>query len=480
MQKKMRLPLLFFVLAFMTALLVSGRPAAAQTPGTEIVIGQRVVLPSKIFNRDLTLSISLPADYETSAAKYPVLYDLNAFLCFTHDAGTVDSLSRPGLSFIPEMIVVGLPQLPVDFVPTPYEERDSTPKAADLLLKFFKEELMPFVEGKYRASGFNILTGHSVAGLFTMYALFTQPDLFSAGIASSPWFRALDQYWLKHIDKMFQAESLAHKHLFMTVGKMEQDLTISTFTELEKWMKSKDLKGLNWASGWLDRVDHMSMVGRSLYEGLLSIFDGWQVPYDLAMSGNISAIEDYAVKIRAKFGGLIDYRIPEDLLSECRQRLLEEKAYDRALALFNLSLKLDPDNWKITYDLAEMQRARGDKESARKNYALSVQKNQGRTEAEKVLLRIATARLNPSLASAKTMKLYPGVYGVRTVTLEKGVLYYQRAGRPKFRLVPLTETIYAPDGYDNFWIEFVLSGGKATEIVGLYGLGQWDSSPRTK
>jgi len=378
-------------LVFLAVLLCSSRLAPGQQTETDIVIGKRIVLPSKVLNREMAISLYLPADYETSGVKYPVLYDLNAFAYFTYGVGTVELFSRN--VEMPEMIVVGLPNLQDGYVPTPYEERGPEPKAADLSLKFFKEELIPFIDGKYRTSGFNILSGHSVAGLFTVYALFTRPNLFSAGIASSPWFQANNQYWLKQIDKMLQAESLANMYLFMTVGKKEQDLTISTYTELEKWMKAKDLKGLTWKSEWLENVDHSSMLGRSLYEGLLFIFDGWKIPFDVVISGNVSAIEEHADKMRAKFGGRVEYNIPEYLLNQVGYQLISRKSYDQAISLFTLNVKLHP-NSPNTYDsLAEAYLTKGDKETAKKYYELAIQKNPGQTESEKRILQNSKDKL---------------------------------------------------------------------------------------
>jgi predicted alpha/beta superfamily hydrolase len=373
------------------AFLLSGPWAAGQENGTDIVIGKRVTLLSKVFNTDMALSIYLPAGYETSDVKYPVLYDLNAFAYFTYCAGTVELLSR-NLE-MPEMIVVGLPGLQNGYVPTPFEERGAEPTAADLSLKFISEELMPFIDGNYRTAGFNVLSGHSVAGLFTMYALFTRPHLFSAGIASSPWFQANDQYWLKHIDQMFQVESLANTYLFMTVGKQERDLTISTYTELEKWMKAKDLKGLTWKSQWLDDVDHSSMLGKSLYDGLLFVFEGWKIPFDVVMSGGISAIEKQTEKMKARFGGKLDYNIPENLLNQVGYQLLGRKSYDQAVDILTLNMKLHPAS-PNTYDsLAEAFMTKGDRDAAKKYYELAIQKNPGRTEYEKRILENSRNKL---------------------------------------------------------------------------------------
>jgi hypothetical protein len=71
------------------------------------------------------------------------------------------------------------------------------------------------------------------------------------------------------------------------------------------------------------------------------------------------------------------------------------------------------------------------------------------------------------------------VYGERKVTFENGVLQYERTG-PKYRLIPLTETLFAVEGLDYFRVEFVVKGGKAVELIGLYDNGERQPSPRTK
>ncbi len=391
MRKPERKRLSSFSCAFLTIVLLSSHFAFGQQSGTDIVIGKRIALPSKVFNTEMTISIYLPAGYETSDGKYPVLYDLNAFAYFTYAAGTVELLARN--IEMPEMIIVGLPGLQDGYVPTAYEQRGPEPTGADRSLKFFGEELIPFIDKNYRTAGFNLLCGHSVGGLFTMYALFTRPDLFSGYIASSPWFQNNDQYWLKQIDRMFQAESLAGKFLFMDVGKKEQALTISTFTELEKWMKSRDLKGLTWKSAWLENVDHSSMLGLSLYDGLMSIFDGWKIPFDVVVSGDAAAIKEHGQKMKDKFKGRIVYDIPENLINQVGYQLLRGQSQDRALNLFKLNVELHP-NSPNTYDsLAECYLTMGDKQKAREYYELAIQKNPGKTDNDKRILQNSKAKL---------------------------------------------------------------------------------------
>jgi len=391
MKKPARKHRSYVIPAFLTAVLLLSHFAFGQPAGTDIVIGKRIALPSKVFNQEMSISVYLPAGYETSGLKYPVLYDLNAFAYFLYAAGTVELLTRN--IEMPEMIIVGLPGLQNGYVPTPYEERKAEPAGADLSLKFFSEELVPFIDGNYRTAGFNLLCGHSVGGLFTMYALFTRPDLFSGYIASSPWFQNNNQYWLKQIDRMLQAESLAGKFLFMDVGRKEQALTLGTYTELEKWMKSKDLKGLIWKSEWLENVDHSSMLGQSLYQGLLFIFDGWKIPFDVLMSGDVSTIQEHADKMKAKYGGRLDYNVPENLLNQVGYQLMNSKSFDRALDILTLNMKLHPNSPNAYDSVAECYLTMGDKVKAKEYYELAIQKNPGQTDYEKRILQNSKDKL---------------------------------------------------------------------------------------
>ncbi|MBP1661239.1 MAG: peptidase [Candidatus Aminicenantes bacterium] len=120
-----------------------------------------------------------------------------------------------------------------------------------------------------------------------------------------------------------------------------------------------------------------------------------------------------------------------------------------------------------------------------KAYALAVEKlaakaaSPGRKAEYEWILTGMKAKQSPPTIDAKVLKTYAGVYGERKVTFENGTLYYQRTG-PKYRLVPMTATLFALDGLDNFRIEFVVKDGQAVELLGVYDNGERQPSPRTK
>jgi hypothetical protein len=101
-----------------------------------------------------------------------------------------------------------------------------------------------------------------------------------------------------------------------------------------------------------------------------------------------------------------------------------------------------------------------------------------KAEYEWILAGVQAGRA-PARVDAKILMGYAGVYGERKVTFENGQLFYQRTG-PKYRLLPMTATLFALDGLDSFRIEFVIKDGRAVELIGLYDNGERQPSPRTK
>jgi len=118
-------------------------------------------------------------------------------------------------------------------------------------------------------------------------------------------------------------------------------------------------------------------------------------------------------------------------------------------------------------------------------YALAIEKlaaeatdPQAKGEFEWILAG-QKAKGNPARVDEKTLEAYSGVYGERRITFESGALFYQRTG-PKYRLVPMTATLFALDGLETFRIEFTVKDGKTVGLVGFYDDGRRDVSPRTK
>jgi CubicO group peptidase (beta-lactamase class C family) len=74
---------------------------------------------------------------------------------------------------------------------------------------------------------------------------------------------------------------------------------------------------------------------------------------------------------------------------------------------------------------------------------------------------------------------FVGQYGLRRVTLEDGVLYYQREGNPRYRMYALGDDTFFLEGLGTFRPRFVGEAGTIDRIVGLYVDGNEDVTPRS-
>ena len=85
----------------------------------------------------------------------------------------------------------------------------------------------------------------------------------------------------------------------------------------------------------------------------------------------------------------------------------------------------------------------------------------------------------PGRAGTRTMAAYAGGYGPRRIILEDGALYYQRDGRPRYRLEPLAKDRFAVVGLDYFMLEFGRDDtGRIDRLIGHYDDGHTDGNPR--
>jgi predicted esterase len=113
---------------------------------------------------------------------------------------------------------------------------------AEKFLSFIKKEAIPYVESNYRTKkNERILVGHSFGGLFTLYALFTEPELFNHYVAGSPAWSWDNASLYKYAEK-FSKIKLSHPiGLFTMMGEYED---VPDFEKLVATIKGYNIKGL--------------------------------------------------------------------------------------------------------------------------------------------------------------------------------------------------------------------------------------------
>ena len=168
---------------------VETAPVAVETP---IVIGQSYALPSAVMGQTREINVWLPPGYAKGSQTYPVLYVLDGGQDqdFHHISGIAQLGTIVGTTH--DVIVVGIAS--VDrrnelALPTEDPEliaRYPTQGQSDRFRRFVSDEVMPFIEGRFRTSGETALMGESLAGLFVVETFLKEPQMFDAYVAVSP------------------------------------------------------------------------------------------------------------------------------------------------------------------------------------------------------------------------------------------------------------------------------------------------------
>jgi uncharacterized protein len=84
-----------------------------------------------------------------------------------------------------------------------------------------KKELLPRIEAQYRTMPYRILAGHSVTGLFALYAFVEDPTVFQAVVAMDPSVWWDDQLLVKRAAATIPSRKNLHNSVYIGTSKRE-------------------------------------------------------------------------------------------------------------------------------------------------------------------------------------------------------------------------------------------------------------------
>jgi predicted alpha/beta superfamily hydrolase len=168
-------------------------PSVVASPPAPLAIGETFTLESRVLGETRRINVYLPPAYGDSAtARLPVLYMPDGGIAedFLHVAGLVQVSTGNGT--MRPFILVGIEntQRRRDLTgPTDNpEDRKIAPRVGGsaAFRAFLRTELIPLVEARYRTTRERAIMGESLAGLFVVETLFSEPDLFDTYVAFDP------------------------------------------------------------------------------------------------------------------------------------------------------------------------------------------------------------------------------------------------------------------------------------------------------
>jgi predicted alpha/beta superfamily hydrolase len=262
-----------------------------------ITQSQRVTIPgselrkiqSTIIGQEYDLHIFLPGGYTGSTKTYPVLYLMDSQWDFPLAACLYGEQYYDG--FIPQMIIVGVTWGGERPNPDSLRVRDYTPTktngapqsgGASTFLSFMRKELFPFIESNYRADKSNrTLMGCSLGGLFTLYALFTEPDMFNGYVAASPAFGWDREAIYKYEQAYFDKHPDEPERLYMSMGGVERG--VPGFEKLVKHLGSRNYKNVQIKTRVLDNIGHSGTKAEGYARGMQYVYERHSLVLDVAV-----------------------------------------------------------------------------------------------------------------------------------------------------------------------------------------------------
>jgi hypothetical protein len=268
--------------SFLAAVACAQQPSETHPqafPKVTIAGSELRTMKSTSTGRDNDLYIHIPSNYgQDKTKKYPVLYILDGQWDFKLMDSVLGGLVYD--KFVPEMIMVGITYSgehadydglrAMDYTPTAVRQVKGSGNGPKFL-KFLKTELIPFIEANYRAdSSRRVLQGSSYAGLFTLYAMFADPGLFSAYMSASPAVPYDDGYAFKQEAEYARAHQELPVKLFLAVGGAEGLTT--PVREFMQTLQSRGYKGLKLETRVIEGERHAGNKPEVFNRGLRFLF----------------------------------------------------------------------------------------------------------------------------------------------------------------------------------------------------------------
>ena len=232
-------------------------------------------IKSERLNQSRSIQVYLPPKYDSTKKVYPVLYVIDGHRYFLHGVAFQKTLRFVDKS--PEFIVVGID---TDI----RKRRKLLGYQSQKFLGFLKDELIPYIDEKYRTSNERILFGWEMAGGFAAQVM-AETDLFSTYLIASP----------THISKQ-RLEAISAK-----VKTYENNSPYLFFTQAEHEPFADDLNALltdiapaelNWKYTRLVNDDHHTTPYQTIYQGLRNLFSDY------------APIKFHSLKDFSEFGGM--------------------------------------------------------------------------------------------------------------------------------------------------------------------------------
>lgn len=317
------------------------------------------------------ITIGLPPSYEKNPnKKYPILILLDGDYLFDPFYGALNYGAY--WDDLPETIIVGINQNKKnERVDDSSYDDDGLPSGKGAkFFEFIGEELLPYIEKKYRVAPFRMIAGHDTTAGFLNFFLYKDSPIFNAYISLSPELAPeMENRIPEKISKLKQSLFYYQSTGDGDAKKMEEPIQ-----KLDENIKLIANPLLNYKYDAFKNASHYSLVLYSIPSALYQIFDSYKPISMSEYTEKISVLQNGYVKyltdkydvITKTLGLKIPIRITDFKAIEAA--ILKNKAYPELEKLAVLARKNYPKSMLAEYELGLMYEKTADTKKAVKAY----------------------------------------------------------------------------------------------------------------
>lgn len=360
-------------------------PAAPQTDGEPVALGHYRVLHSEVLGEERILQLHLPPGYGTDGLSYPVMYLFYSDWVEGYFAQAVNDLYHLSMDRIPPLILVGVPntQRYRDLYPWPMQ--DGRGGEADRFLTFVREELFPFVEGRYRTKPYRILVGPQAAAVFGAFALLEAPEAFQAFILNDPCRLDSEERALcPRVAAFAGTPGAAGKYFAVSHDAGDTRWDMGRLERLRDGLQEGAVEGFRWRIE-TDPAWPFFLAPVNIRAALRDLFVEYPLQ-DLEAVQGWPEIRSHYDRLSRKLGFEVDP--PTLVLSRAADLLVERGEHGHALEVLQHLVEIHPSSFDGPWRLANLYRVMGDTATAIRYYEECLRRDPNVTPARAWLERL--------------------------------------------------------------------------------------------
>ena len=266
--------------AILAACSLAAGSAHGQVDSQPITIGETATIESAVLDETRRVYVATPESYDQNQERYAVVYVLDADLQFRHAVASAEFLGGFANQMIPPLLVVGIGNTDRMRDMTPPSDVPENPflvqGGADRFLEFIIAELKPWVDERYRTSGYSVLVGHSLSGLFAVHAMLSRPDAFDGYLVIDPSLNWNSQSSVEQARAFFDQGPDLESSLYLAASSVDAPEFAGTQRFVEM-LRTDPPRGLRWNLVPFTGETHDSLALPATFQGLRWLFAAWDV-----------------------------------------------------------------------------------------------------------------------------------------------------------------------------------------------------------